>query len=69
MAIFFDQLKGILPAVYREDKSAKVQSGQIAKKDTLFKVDGRFTRWLRYYFDRKRWKSKGWFYYLMKDRR
>jgi len=66
MTMLFDHLRGIIPPIYRENKSAKVKSGEVIRKAfKQFKVDGRFTRWLPYYFF-KRYKQKGWRHYFLK---
>jgi len=55
MTLFFDQLRGIIPAIYKENKKADPKGGQIHKqiKGFFVKLDGRFTRWLSWHFFKK----------------
>ena len=68
MTTFFDNLRGIIPSIYRENKSAKIQSGQVIYRKSLFKVDGRWLRWMPLRIKRflVKFHSKDWTYYLNK---
>ena len=49
--------------LHRENQQQEQRVKQ--KKQTDFKLDGRKTRWIKYWFA-KAYKSKGWMYWLKK---
>jgi len=65
---FISGIDGIIPKIHRENKKAKVQSGQIVYRKSLFKIDGRWLRWepLRIKKFLAKFHLKNWIYYLNK---
>lgn len=52
MTMFFDTLKGIIPAIYRENKKQNHNAGEKSKK--VLKFDQRHSNVL----NRERWRTK-----------